>query len=98
MIRNSLLKLALLAGLLLVCFSLQASSPSAPAPALLTAPPAPLCDATSRSLEDAGWMEIANLVEKRQCYNDDQCKKVCPCLPQCVDGYCANCLWCPPDS
>ncbi len=101
-------KLALLASLLLICLPLQATpdTPDTPitdqAPELLVSQPqpqpAPLCDAATPSPQDAGWMEIANLAEKRQCTYDEQCTKICPCLPQCVGGYCANCLWCPPTS
>lgn len=98
MTRSFAPKIALLASLLMLCLPLLATPATDSAPDLLQAPPAPLCDASKPSPQDAGWMEIAELVQKTQCTYDKQCVEVCPCLPQCVDGYCANCLWCPPDS
>ncbi len=56
------------------------------------------CEAPVNTAETADLLNLTGTGLARQCTSDKQCEKVCPCLPQCVDGYCANCLWCPPTS
>lgn len=62
----------------------QAPSLCAAAPLQETAPLASLA------------AQLGLQAETAQCRKDDDCVAVCPCLPQCDQGVCANCLWCPP--
>jgi len=107
---KSLLPLLALALLLLPQVAMAAAVPEAPAVAPAAQAPAvanlstpategALCEAPAAAPLAPTAALVAQLglaPESAQCRKDEDCIPVCPCLPQCDQGVCAACLWCPP--